>query len=164
MKLVVQRVKNASLVIEEELYSAIGEGYLVLFCAEKGDTKPQADWLANKICTLRCFSDEQGKMNLSIKDIKHKELNLETYDYEIKEYGEMLIVSQFTLAGSVKKGTRPSFDNAMPPNEAEKMYEYFISKVKEQNIPVKTGVFGAHMEITLLNDGPVTFVIDSPVL
>lgn len=164
MRIVLQRVKNASLVIEEELYSAIGEGYLVLFCAEKGDTKPQADWLANKICALRCFADEQGKMNLSVKDIKHKELNLETYDYEIKEYGEMLIVSQFTLAGSVKKGTRPSFDNAMAPDEAEKMYEYFISKVKEQNIPVKTGVFGAHMEITLLNDGPVTFVIDAPVL
>lgn len=146
MKLVVQRVKNASLVIDRELYSAIGEGYLVLFCAEKGDTKAQADWLANKICALRCFSDEQGKMNLSIKDVN----------------GEMLIVSQFTLAGSVKKGTRPSFDNAMEPVEAKKMYEYFISKVQEQNIPVKTGVFGAHMEITLLNDGPVTFIIEAP--
>ncbi len=146
MKLVVQRVKNASLVIDEELYSAIDEGYLVLFGAEKGDTKPQADWLANKISALRCFSDDQGKMNLSIKDVN----------------GEMLIVSQFTLAGSVKKGTRPSFDNAMEPVEAKKMYEYFISKVQEQNIPVKTGVFGAHMEITLLNDGPVTFIIDAP--
>ncbi len=148
MKLVVQRVKNASLVIDKELYSAINNGYLVLFGAEKGDTKSQADWLANKICALRCFSDENGKMNLSIKDIN----------------GEMLIVSQFTLAGSVKKGTRPSFDNAMEPVGAKKLYEYFISKVNEQNIPVKTGIFGAHMEISLLNDGPVTFIIEAPEL
>ena len=148
MKLVVQRVKSASLVIDNELYSAVDNGYLVLFGAEKGDTNAQADWLANKICALRCFSDENGKMNLSIRDIN----------------GEMLIVSQFTLAGSVKKGTRPSFDNAMEPNQAKELYEYFISKVKEQNIPVKTGVFGAHMEISLLNDGPVTFIIEAPQL
>ena len=144
MKLVLQRVKSASLVINGEVYSSINQGYLVLFGAEKGDTTSQADWLANKITLLRCFSDENEKMNLSVKDVN----------------GEMLIVSQFTLAGSVKKGTRPSFDNAMAPDEAKKMYEYFISKVKEQNIPVKTGVFGAHMEITLLNDGPVTFIIE----
>ncbi len=148
MKLVVQRVKSASLVIDNELYSAVDNGYLVLFGAEKDDAKAQADWLANKICALRCFSDENGKMNLSIRDIN----------------GEMLIVSQFTLAGSVKKGTRPSFENAMEPNQAKALYEYFISKVKEQNIPVKTGVFGAHMEISLLNDGPVTFIIEAPQL
>lgn len=147
MRLVVQRVDNASVTIENELFSSIGQGYLVLFGAEKGDTKAQADWLANKISVLRCFSDENGKMNLSIKDIK----------------GEMLIVSQFTLAGDVKKGTRPSFDRAMPPKEANEIYEYFISKVKEQNIPVQTGVFGAHMEVKLLNNGPVTFVIDAPI-
>ena len=148
MKLVLQRVKNASLVTGNKVYSEINQGFLVLFGAEKGDTKEQADWLANKFSVLRCFSDENGKMNLSVKDIN----------------GEILIVSQFTLAGSVKKGTRPSFDNAMAPQEAEKLYEYFILKVKEQGIPVKTGVFGAHMEITLLNDGPVTFVIDAPDL
>ena len=148
MRLVVQRVDNASVTIENELFSSIGQGYLILFGAEKGDTKAQADWLANKVSVLRCFSDENGKMNLSIKDIN----------------GEMLIVSQFTLAGDVKKGTRPSFDRAMPPTEANEMYEYFISKVKEQNIPVKTGVFGAHMEVKLLNNGPVTFVIDAPML
>lgn len=146
MKLVVQRVDNASLVIDNNVYSSIAQGYLVLFGAEKNDVKEQADWLANKVCALRCFSDEQGKMNLSIKDIK----------------GEMLIVSQFTLCGNIKKGTRPSFDNAMNPEEAKKLYEYFISKVKEQNIPVRTGVFGAHMEITLLNNGPVTFIIEAP--
>lgn len=147
MRLVVQRVDNASVTIENELFSSIGQGYLILFGAEKGDTKVQADWLANKVSVLRCFPDENGKMNLSIKDIQ----------------GEMLIVSQFTLAGDVKKGTRPSFDKAMAPNEANEMYEYFISKVKEQNIQVKTGVFGAHMEVKLLNNGPVTFVIDAPI-
>lgn len=164
MKVVLQRVKKASLTIDSELYSAIDNGYLILFCAEKNDTKQQADWLANKLCALRCFSDENGKMNLSIKDVKHKKLNIETCEMEYCDYGEMLIVSQFTLCGSIKKGTRPSFDNAMAPVEAKEMYEYFISKVKEQNIPVKTGEFGAHMEITLLNDGPVTFVIDAPIL
>ncbi len=146
MKLVVQRVKNASLVIDNELYSSIGQGYLVLFGAEKGDKPEQSDWLSNKICDLRCFSDENGKMNLSVKDIG----------------GEILIVSQFTLAADVKKGKRPSFDNAMSPESAKELYEYFISKVKEQNISVKTGIFGAHMEITLLNDGPVTFIIEAP--
>lgn len=144
MKLVLQRVKNASVTIENELYSSIKEGYLVLFGAEKGDTKAQADWIADKISVLRCFSDENDKMNLSIKDIN----------------GEILIVSQFTLAGSVQKGTRPSFDNAMPPQEANELYEYFIERVKSKNIPVKTGVFGADMKVELLNDGPVTFVIE----
>lgn len=148
MKLVVQRVDNASVTIENELFSSIGRGYLVLFGVEKGDTKEQADWLANKVSVLRCFSDENGKMNLSIKDIK----------------GEMLIVSQFTLCADVKKGTRPSFDKAMNPDEAKAMYEYFILKVQEQNVPVKTGVFGAHMEVKLLNNGPVTFIMEAPEL
>ena len=147
MKAVVQRVKNASVTIEDKLYSSIEQGYLILFGAEKGDTKEQAEWLANKVSVLRCFSDENGKMNLSIQDIK----------------GEMLIVSQFTLCADIKKGTRPSFDNAMNPDEAKELYEYFVSKVKENNIPVKTGVFGAHMEVRILNDGPVTFVIQPPV-
>ena len=147
MKLVIQRVKNASVTIDNELFSSIEQGYLILFGVEKVDTKTQADWLANKVSILRCFSDENGKMNLSIKDVK----------------GEILIVSQFTLCGDIKKGTRPSFDKAMAPNEANEMYEYFISKVREQNIPVKTGVFGAHMDVQLLNDGPVTFVVDAPL-
>lgn len=148
MKLVIQRVDNASVTIENKLFSSIGKGYLILFGAEKGDTKQQADWLIKKVCSLRCFPDENGKMNLSIKDIQ----------------GEILIVSQFTLAGDVKKGTRPSFDNAMAPCEANKMYEYFIEKVKENNIPVKTGIFGAHMEVNLLNNGPVTFIVNAPIL
>lgn len=146
MKAVIQRVKNASVEIDNELFSSINTGYLVLFGVEKGDTKEQADWICNKISNLRCFPDENGKMNLSIKDVQ----------------GEMLIVSQFTLCGDIKKGTRPSFDNAMKPDEANQMYEYFLAKVKEQNIPVKTGVFAAHMEVNLLNDGPVTFIIEAP--
>ena len=146
MKVVLQRVKNASVTIDNELFSSITQGSLILFGAEKGDTKEQADWICNKISNLRCFADENGKMNLSIKDVS----------------GEMLIVSQFTLCGDVKKGTRPSFDNAMNPSEANELYEYFVSKVKEQNIQVKTGVFAAHMEISLLNDGPVTFTIEAP--
>lgn len=146
MKLVVQRVKNASVTIDNKLYSSINDGYLVLFGAAKDDTKEKADYLANKISVLRCFNDENGKMNLSIKDIK----------------GEMLIVSQFTLCGDTRKGTRPSFDKAMKPDEANLMYEYFIEKVKEQDIPVKTGVFGADMKVSLLNDGPVTFCIEAP--
>lgn len=146
MRIVVQRVQRASVTIDNELYSEIKKGYLVLFGAEKDDIISQADWLSNKVSVLRCFPDEQGKMNLSIKDIQ----------------GEMLIVSQFTLCGDIRKGTRPSFDKAMAPDEANKMYEYFIQKVKEQGIPVKTGVFGADMKIDLLNDGPVTFVIDAP--
>ena len=147
MKVVIQRVKKANVSIDNKLFSSIEKGYLILFGAEKGDAKEQADWLANKICALRCFPDENGKMNLSIKDIQ----------------GSILVVSQFTLCADIKKGTRPSFDNAMNPDDANKMYEYFISKIKEQNIPVKTGVFGAHMEISLINDGPVTFVINTPI-
>lgn len=146
MKVVLQRVKNASVVIDGEIYSAIGRGYLLLFGVEKGDIIGQADWLCNKIINLRCFSDENGKMNLSLKDIG----------------AEVLVVSQFTLCANVKKGMRPSFDNAMMPDEANKMYEYFVSKFQDQNINVKTGVFGAHMEVSLINDGPVTFIIEAP--
>lgn len=146
MKIVLQKVKNASVTIDNELYSSINHGYLILYGVEKGDTIEQADWLYSKVCQLRCFPDENDKMNLSIKDVK----------------GEILVVSQFTLCADIKKGTRPSFDNAMKPDEANSMYEYFVKKLREENISVKTGVFGAHMEINLLNDGPVTFIIDSP--
>lgn len=146
MKVVLQRVKNASVSIEGTVVSSINQGYLILFGVEKGDIKEQADWLCNKISNLRCFSDAEGKMNLSVKDID----------------GEILVVSQFTLCGSVKKGMRPSFDNAMNPDDANKMYEYFVSKIKEQNIKVQTGVFAAHMDVNLLNDGPVTFIIEAP--
>ena len=148
MKVVVQRVKSASVTINNEIYSSIDKGYLVLFGAEKCDSTAQADWMANKLSVLRCFNDENDKMNLSIQDVK----------------GEMLIVSQFTLCTDIRKGTRPSFDNAMKPDDANKLYEYFVSKIKENNIPVQTGVFGAHMDVKLSNDGPVTFVIQAPTL
>ena len=146
MKLVLQRVKNASVTIDGKIFSSISQGYLVLYGVEKNDTKAQADWLANKLSVFRCFSDENDKMNLSIKDVN----------------GEILIVSQFKLCAAVKKGTRPSFDSAMAPDSANEMYEYFVSKVKELGIPIQTGVFGADMKVELLNDGPVTFIIEAP--
>ena len=148
MKALIQRVKKASVTIENELYSEIGSGLLVFLGVTKSDTTENGEKLAQKIANLRIFEDENEKMNFSVKDVG----------------GEILVVSQFTLCGDCKKGTRPSFDKAMAPNEANEMYEYFISKVKEQNIPVKTGVFGAHMEVKLLNNGPVTFIIDAPTI
>lgn len=139
----IQRVKSASVTIDEELYSSINQGILVLYGVEKGDTKEKADKIADKISKLRIFEDENNKMNLSIQDVA----------------GELLVVSQFTLAGNCSKGTRPSFDNAEAPDKAKEMYEYFISKLREKNIPVKTGVFGAMMDVALVNDGPVTFIL-----
>ena len=144
MRLVVQRVDNASVTIENELFSSIGQGYLILFGAEKGDTKTQADWLANKVSVLRCFSDENGKMNLSIKDVN----------------GEILIVSQFTLCGDIKKGTRPSFDKSAPPEIANNLYENFVTEVGKLGIKTQTGKFAAMMDVSLINDGPVTFMIE----
>ena len=143
MKIVVQRVSDASVEIDEKKYSEIGKGLLVLFGVEKGDTLDSAEWLAEKLLKLRIFEDENEKMNLSVQDVG----------------GEILVVSQFTLAGSCKKGTRPSFDNAELPEKANKMYENFCEMLS-RNIPVKTGVFGAMMKVSLTNDGPVTFVLE----
>lgn len=145
MKSVIQRVNQASVTIEKELYSSIGVGILVLLCIEKGDTLENAKKMADKLSKLRIFEDENGKMNKSILDIK----------------GEMLIVSQFTLAGNCKKGTRPSFDMAAAPEEAKKLYEEFTDYIKSYKIPVKTGKFQAMMDISLVNNGPVTFIIDN---
>lgn len=144
MKTVIQRVKSASVTIDGKLYSSVNNGLLVLYGVEKGDTDEFSKFLAEKLLKLRIFEDENQKMNLSVKDIN----------------GEILIVSQFTLAGDVRKGTRPSFDTAMPPKEAEIMYEKFIKTVKESGLTVKTGVFGAMMEVSLINDGPVTFILE----
>lgn len=140
---VIQRVKNASVTIENELFSRIGQGILVLLGVEKDDTEPQAEFLADKIANLRIFEDENSKMNLSLIDIQ----------------GEMLVVSQFTLAGDCKKGKRPGFDNAAKPDKAIPLYEKFVELVKEKNIPVKTGRFGSMMDVSLVNDGPVTFIL-----
>ena len=144
MKGLIQRVKRASVTIDGKLYSEINQGILVLLGVEKGDDKTNAEKLADKICKLRIFEDENGKMNKSITDVN----------------GEILVVSQFTLAGDCKKGTRPSFDKAEAPQIANELYEYFNKLITEKNIPVKTGVFGAMMEVELINDGPVTFMVE----
>lgn len=144
MKALIQRVKRASVTIDGLLYSKIGQGLLVFLGVEKGDDKLNAEKLADKLLKLRIFEDENEKMNHSILDIE----------------GEMLIVSQFTLCGDCKKGTRPSFDKSAPPQIANELYEYFISQVKSFNIPVQTGKFGAMMDVELINDGPVTFMVE----
>ncbi len=143
MKVVIQRVKNASVNIAGKLYSSIEQGLLVLFCVEKGDNEEKLDWMVNKIISLRIFEDDELKMNRSVKDVN----------------GQVLVVSQFTLAADCKKGTRPSFDNAEKPDVAETLYEKFVEKLSLSGITVKTGVFGAMMDVNLCNDGPVTFVV-----
>ncbi len=144
MKALIQRVDRASVTIDGKLFSQIGQGLLVLLGVEKGDEKLNADKLAEKLVKLRIFEDENEKMNKSLLDVS----------------GEMLIVSQFTLCGDCKKGTRPSFDKSAPPEIANELYEYFISKIKEYEVPVQTGKFGAMMKVELVNDGPVTFLIE----
>lgn len=144
MKLLIQRVQNAKVVVENKTVGEIGKGFLVLCGITHSDTEKEADYLANKLCNLRVFEDENEKMNLSIKDIE----------------GELLIVSQFTLYADCASGNRPSFTNAAKPEYANQLYEYFMQKCQEQNINVQKGVFGAHMEISLLNDGPVTIMLE----
>lgn len=144
MKALIQRVKEASVTIDGELYSKIGHGILIFLGVEKSDTKENSDKLAQKILTLRIFEDENEKMNFSVKDVN----------------GEILVVSQFTLCGDCKKGTRPSFDNAAAPDMANKLYEDFVNNIKEAGIKVKTGKFRAMMDVSLVNDGPVTFMIE----
>ncbi len=144
MKALIQRVKKASVTIENQLYSEINAGILLFLGIAKGDSEENADKLVDKILKLRIFEDENEKMNLSIKDIQ----------------GEILVVSQFTLCGDCQKGTRPSFDNAELPQKANELYEYFVAKLKTAEIPVKTGKFAAMMDIELINDGPVTFMLE----
>ena len=144
MKALIQRVKNAGVKINNEIYSSISTGLLIFLGVEKNDTQNEALWLVDKLLKLRIFEDENEKMNLSVTDIK----------------GEILVVSQFTLAGNCKKGTRPSFDNAMPPKEAENLYEFFVSEMKKSGLNIQTGVFGAMMDVSLINDGPVTFMLE----
>lgn len=143
MKLLLQRVKSSSVKIEGKLYSSIGKGIMVLVGIEKGDNSEIIEKFAKKVVNLRIFPDENGKMNLSLTDIQ----------------GEMLIVSQFTLCGDCKKGTRPSFDNSAPPEMAKTLYEKFILHIQEYGIKTSTGVFGAMMDVELINDGPVTFML-----
>ncbi len=144
MKAVLQRVKHASVSINGETFSEIKEGLLILYGVEKGDTREKMEWMVRKIPNLRIFEDENEKMNLSVSDIK----------------GEILVVSQFTLAADCKKGTRPGFDMAELPAPAEKMYEDFVSELKKSGLVVKTGKFGAMMDISLCNNGPVTIILE----
>lgn len=144
MKALIQRVKRASVTIEGEIYSEIGKGMLILLGVEKRDTQENAKKLADKLINFRIFDDENGKMNLSLLDVK----------------GEILVVSQFTLAADCKKGTRPSFDSAALPEAANELYEYFVSLISKYGLAVKTGKFQAMMDVSLVNDGPVTFMIE----
>ena len=144
MKLVIQRVANAQVEVENKIVGKIDKGFLVLFGAKQGDTKEQADFLVEKLCNLRVFTDENDKMNLSIKDVD----------------GELLIVSQFTLYADCKKGNRPSFVEAASPDQANELYEYFMKKCKPLVKNVQKGIFGAHMKVQLLNDGPVTIILE----
>lgn len=145
MRAVVQRVKKSELYIDEKLYSKIGKGFLVLLGITETDTEEDLKVLADKIMKLRVFEDENGKMNLSISDIQ----------------GELHIVSQFTLYADCHHGNRPSFINAARPEFADPMYEKFVEYCKKTEIPVATGVFGADMKINLINDGPVTIILEA---
>ena len=145
MKIVVQRVKNAKVDVEGKTVGKIDTGFLVLLGVTHEDTEEQADYLAKKLCNLRVFTDENDKMNLSLKDVN----------------GKLLIVSQFTLYADCTSGNRPSFTNAAKPDKAEKLYEYFCKQCEEKyNIEVEKGIFGADMKVSLLNDGPVTIIIE----
>jgi len=144
MKALIQRVKKASVTIENELYSEIGSGLLIFLGVTKLDSVENSEKLAQKIVNLRVFEDENEKMNFSIKDVG----------------GEILVVSQFTLCGDCKKGTRPSFDEAAHPDRAVELYEDFVKNLLSFGLSVKTGKFRAMMDVSLINDGPVTFMIE----
>ena len=144
MKVLIQRVKKASVTIDNKLFSSINNGILAFVGIEKGDCSDKIEKATHKIINLRIFEDENKKMNRSLVDTK----------------GEMLIVSQFTLCGDCKKGTRPSFDNSEAPDIANNLYEEFIEQVRKLGIKVETGEFGAMMDVELINDGPVTFILD----
>lgn len=145
MRIVLQRVKSASVTVADERISEIGPGLLLLVGVARGDTEPQADWLAGKISGLRIFADEEGKMNLSVRDAG----------------GAVLAVSQFTLLADTRKGKRPSFVGAAPPEEAEPLFDHFCQMLRASGVgKVETGRFGAMMDVALVNDGPVTIVLE----
>ena len=148
MKAVLQRVKKASVVVDGETVGSCGEGLMILLGVAQGDTEEDAKLLAAKICNLRIFTDENDKMNLSVKDID----------------GEALVISQFTLMANYKKGNRPDYLESASPAEANRLYEFFKSLMASELRHVGCGVFGAHMEVSLINNGPVTICMDSEVL
>ena len=146
MRAVVQRVSQARVDVDGDTVGAIEGGLLVLLGVQPADTERDADYLAAKIVGLRIFNDPQGKMNLDLQQVQ----------------GGVLVVSQFTLYGDARKGRRPSFVQAAPPEQAERLYEYFLEATARHAVPVAHGVFGAHMQVHLVNDGPVTLLLDSP--
>jgi D-tyrosyl-tRNA(Tyr) deacylase len=145
MKAVIQRVTEASVEVEGGIVGKISNGLLVLLAVAKGDGDSDSRFLVDKLKNLRIFSDEAGKMNRSLADVG----------------GAILLVSQFTLLGNTKNGRRPSFDEAAPPDEAKRLCEQMAAELRTHGTPVETGIFGAHMNVTLLNDGPVTFILDN---
>lgn len=145
MKLVIQRVSKASVTVEHEITGQIGQGFLVLIGVGKDDTEKIVDKYVKKMLGLRIFEDENGKTNLSLKDVN----------------GELLLVSQFTLYANCKKGNRPSFIEAGEPEKANHLYEYMVEKCRKEIPIVETGIFGANMEVSLVNDGPFTIILDN---
>jgi len=145
MKAVVQRVKKSHVVVDNTIVSHISNGLLVLLGVQYNDTKKDADFLVEKIINLRIFEDDNGKMNISLKDVK----------------GELLVVSQFTLLGDCQKGRRPSYIKAAPPEKANDLYEYFLGRAIELGVVTKSGVFQAVMDVSLINQGPVTLILDT---
>lgn len=145
MRAVIQRVTRASVDVDGTIVAKIDAGLLVLLGVAKGDGDPDARYVVDKLRTMRIFSDEQGKMNRSLVDVD----------------GAILLVSQFTLLGDIAKGRRPSFDDAAPPDQARALYEQVAAELRAQGTPVQTGVFAAHMKVELVNDGPVTMLLDS---
>ncbi|HEU4417193.1 MAG TPA: D-aminoacyl-tRNA deacylase [Candidatus Angelobacter sp.] len=145
MRAVVQRVSRCRVIVDDRVTGEIGVGLLVLLGVSKGDAEPAADYLVDKIIGLRIFEDAEGKMNLSVKDCG----------------GAMLVVSQFTLYGDVRRGKRPSFDEAARPEEARRLYEYFVAQTRAAGLLCETGQFQAMMEVELVNSGPVTILLDS---
>ena len=146
MKLVIQRVKHSAVHVDGACVGEIGQGLCVLAGIAPTDTEADLDWIANKMVNLRIFEDDQGKMNLSLLDIK----------------GSALIISQFTLLADCVKGRRPSFTGAGDPVAAEKLYQLFLKKVAALGVPVEHGIFGADMQVSIANDGPATFILESP--
>ena len=145
MRVLLQRVSEASVTVDGDVIGKIGAGLLILVCAMQGDTEAEADRLAAKIGKLRIFKDDAGKMNLSVKDSGNA----------------ALVVSQFTLSADTSRGNRPGFSQAAPPAEGERLYEYFADRLRQEGLEVATGQFGADMKVRLLNDGPVTIWMDS---
>ncbi|MBQ2848691.1 MAG: D-tyrosyl-tRNA(Tyr) deacylase [Clostridia bacterium] len=148
MRAVIQRVNKSSVSVDGEIKGSVGKGFNVLLGVMNGDTESQAELLAAKISKLRVFEDEAGKMNRCVTDI----------------VGEILVISQFTLCADIKKGNRPSFTDSAPPEEANRLYKYFCSKLRENGVSkVETGVFAADMKVEIENDGPVTIVMDTDI-